>query len=81
MVTGSSGIGTLVPPLTARPGRSLTEDLLAEVTGLEVETVRRGLRELAEARLLAEDTSAGGTGPGTRSWPRQWLPGCCRGSA
>jgi len=41
-------------------GRSLAEDLLAAVTGLEVEAVRRGLRELAEARLLAEDTSGGG---------------------
>jgi DNA-binding CsgD family transcriptional regulator/tetratricopeptide (TPR) repeat protein len=44
-------------------GRSLAEDLLAEVTGLEVEAVRRGLRELAEARLLAEDTSGGGHRP------------------
>ena len=44
-------------------GRSLTEDLLAAVTGLEVETVRRGLRELAAARLLAEDTSGGGHRP------------------
>ena len=44
-------------------GRSLTEDLLAEVTGLEVEAVRRRLRELAEARLLAEDTSGGGHRP------------------
>jgi DNA-binding CsgD family transcriptional regulator/tetratricopeptide (TPR) repeat protein len=44
-------------------GRSLGEDLLAAVTGLEVETVRRGLRELAAARLLAEDTSGGGHRP------------------
>ena len=44
-------------------GRSLTEDLLAAVTGLEFEAVRRGLRELAEARLLAEDTSGGGHRP------------------
>jgi DNA-binding CsgD family transcriptional regulator len=44
-------------------GRSLTEDLLAAVTGLEVEAVRRGLRELAEARLLAEDTAGGGHRP------------------
>jgi DNA-binding CsgD family transcriptional regulator len=44
-------------------GRSLAEDLLAEVTGLGVEAVRRGLRELAEARLLAEDTSGGGHRP------------------
>ncbi len=44
-------------------GRSLGEDLLAAVTGLEVEAVRRGLRELAAARLLAEDTSDGGHRP------------------
>ena len=44
-------------------GRSLAEDLLAEVTGLEVEAVRRGLRELAEARLLAEDLSGEGHRP------------------
>ena len=44
-------------------GRSLGEDLLAAVTGLEVETVRRGLRELAAARLLAEDTADGGHRP------------------
>src|SRR5271165_1445629 len=44
-------------------GRSLGEDLLAAVTGLETETVRRGLRELAAARLLAEDTSDGGHRP------------------
>jgi|HubBroStandDraft_6_1064221.scaffolds.fasta_scaffold31978_2 DNA-binding CsgD family transcriptional regulator len=43
--------------------RSLGEDLLAAVTGLEVETVRRALRELAVARLLAEDTSGGGHRP------------------
>jgi len=41
-------------------GRSLGEDVLAVVTGLEVEAVRRGLRELAAARLLAEDASGGG---------------------
>jgi DNA-binding CsgD family transcriptional regulator len=44
-------------------GRSLGEDLLAAVTGLETEAVRRGLRELAAARLLAEDTSDGGHRP------------------
>ena len=37
--------------------------LLAAVTGLETETVRRGLRELAAARLLAEDTAGGGHRP------------------
>ncbi|HMD25736.1 MAG TPA: hypothetical protein VKH61_16685, partial [Streptosporangiaceae bacterium] len=44
-------------------GRSLGEDLLAAVTALEVGTVRRGLRELAAARLLAEDASGGGHRP------------------
>jgi ATP/maltotriose-dependent transcriptional regulator MalT len=44
-------------------GRSLGEDPLAAITELEVETVRRGLRELAAARLLAEDTSGGGHRP------------------
>jgi DNA-binding CsgD family transcriptional regulator len=44
-------------------GRSLGEDLLAAVTDLETEAVRRGLRELAAARLLAEDTSDGGHRP------------------
>ena len=41
-------------------GRPLDEDLLGTVTGLDVEAVRRGLRELAAARLLAEDTTPGG---------------------
>ena len=44
-------------------GRSLAEDLLGAVTGLEAEAVRRGLRELAAARLLAEDTTGGGHRP------------------
>ena len=44
-------------------GRSLAEDLLAAVTGLEAEAVRRGLRELAAARLLAEDTTGAGHRP------------------
>ena len=44
-------------------GRSLGEDVLAAVTGLEAEAVRRGLRELAAARLLAEDAAGGGHRP------------------
>ena len=44
-------------------GRRLGEDVLAAVTGLEAGAVRRGLRELAAARLLAEDTSGGGHRP------------------
>src|SRR5579872_619850 len=38
-------------------GRPLAEEPLAAVTGLSAEAVRGGLRELAAARLLAEDTS------------------------
>ena len=38
-------------------GRPLTEDLVGAVTGLDVEAVCEGLRELAAARLLAEDTT------------------------
>ena len=38
--------------------RPLDEDLLGAVTGLDAEAVRGGLRELAAARLLAEDTAA-----------------------
>ena len=44
-------------------GRPLGEDVLAAITGLEAGTVRRGLRELAAARLLAEDTTGGGHRP------------------
>jgi hypothetical protein len=40
-------------------GRPLSEDLLETVSGLEVEDVRHGLRELTAARLLA-DSGAGG---------------------
>jgi ATP/maltotriose-dependent transcriptional regulator MalT len=41
-------------------GRPLGEDLLGHITGLEAEVVRRGLHELAAARLLAEGTVPGG---------------------
>ena len=44
-------------------GRPLTEAQLGEITGLDTETVREGLRELAGARLLAEDTAGGGHRP------------------
>jgi DNA-binding CsgD family transcriptional regulator/tetratricopeptide (TPR) repeat protein len=44
-------------------GRPLREDVLGQVTGLEAEVVRRGLRELAAARLLADDTAGGGYRP------------------
>src|SRR5215831_15726724 len=38
-------------------GRPLADDQVAAVTGLSADRVRRGLRELAAARLLAEDTA------------------------
>jgi DNA-binding CsgD family transcriptional regulator/tetratricopeptide (TPR) repeat protein len=41
-------------------GRPLAEDVVGAVTGLDAEAVRGGLRELAAARLLADD-AAGGT--------------------
>jgi hypothetical protein len=41
-------------------GRPLGEGVLGDITGLETEVVRRGLRELAAARLLADDTTPGG---------------------
>jgi DNA-binding CsgD family transcriptional regulator len=44
-------------------GRPLAEDLLGVVTGLDAEAVRGGLRELAAARLLAEDTAGGAHRP------------------
>jgi DNA-binding CsgD family transcriptional regulator len=44
-------------------GRPLTEDLLGAVTGLDIEAVRQGLRELAASRLLAEGTADGGHRP------------------
>ena len=40
-------------------GRPLTEGLLCDVTGLEMDAVREGLRELAAARLLGPSTSEG----------------------
>ncbi|HME66969.1 MAG TPA: helix-turn-helix transcriptional regulator, partial [Streptosporangiaceae bacterium] len=47
----------------ARALASAGDPALAAVTGLEVGTVRRGLRELAAAQLLAEDTTGGGHRP------------------
>ena len=44
-------------------GRPLDEDQLGAVTGLDAETVREGLRELAAARMLADDPAAGGHRP------------------
>jgi DNA-binding CsgD family transcriptional regulator/tetratricopeptide (TPR) repeat protein len=48
-------------------GRPLAEDSLGTITGLGVGAVRRGLRELASARLLAND------GPGSTHRPRHAL--------
>ena len=62
-------------------GRSLGEDLLASVTGLEAGTMRRGLRNWRRPGCWPRTLPAGGTGLGTRCWPRQWPPGCCPGSA
>src|SRR5215467_2702164 len=44
-------------------GRPLDEDQVAAVTGLPAPAVRGGLRELAAARLLAEDAGDGGHRP------------------
>jgi DNA-binding CsgD family transcriptional regulator len=44
-------------------GRPVDEDLLGAVTGLDVEALRRGLEELAAARLLADDAPGGGHRP------------------
>jgi predicted ATPase len=53
------GAARTVLSALAVAGRPLTEGMLAVVGELEVEDVRRGLRELAAARLLA-DPGAGG---------------------
>jgi DNA-binding CsgD family transcriptional regulator/tetratricopeptide (TPR) repeat protein len=58
-----AGNGQTVLAGLAVAGRPLAEDLLSAVTGLDAEAVRTGLRELAAARLLAEDTADGGHRP------------------
>jgi DNA-binding CsgD family transcriptional regulator/tetratricopeptide (TPR) repeat protein len=55
-----AGEARAVLDVLAVAGRPLGEDLLGHITGLEAEVVRRGLRELAAARLLADDTAPGG---------------------
>jgi DNA-binding CsgD family transcriptional regulator len=57
------GDARVVLAALAVAGRPLPEDLLSDVSALDVEVVRRGLRELAAARLLAEDTSGGAHRP------------------
>src|SRR6516164_9867393 len=61
------GDGRAVLAALAVAGRPLTEVLLSGATGLDAASVRAGLRELAEARLLGE----GGPGAGYR--PRHAL--------
>jgi DNA-binding CsgD family transcriptional regulator len=58
-----AGDARVVLAALAVAGRPLSEDLLGEVSGLDAEAVRRGLRELAAARLLAEDTAGGAHRP------------------
>jgi DNA-binding CsgD family transcriptional regulator len=58
-----SGEARTVLAALAVAGRPLGEDLLGAVTGLGTEAVRAGLRELAAARLLAEDTAGGAHRP------------------
>jgi ATP/maltotriose-dependent transcriptional regulator MalT len=54
-----SGAARTVLSALSVAGRPLGEDLLETVSGLEVEDVRHGLRELTATRLLA-DSGAGG---------------------
>src|SRR5262249_26875533 len=61
-----AGAGRLLEAL-AVAGRPLTEDLLAGMTDLAAEAVGAGLRELAAARLLAENM------PGAAYRPRHAL--------
>ena len=58
-----AGDARAVLAVLAVAGRPLGEDLLGAVAGMGAETVRGGLRELAEARLLADDTLGGGHRP------------------
>jgi DNA-binding CsgD family transcriptional regulator/tetratricopeptide (TPR) repeat protein len=44
-------------------GRPLTEDMLTGITGLELDAVRGGLRDLAAGRLLATDSPGEGHRP------------------
>jgi DNA-binding CsgD family transcriptional regulator len=55
-----AGDGRAVLAGLAVSGRPLTEAQLREITGLDTETVRAGLRELDGARLLAGETPGGG---------------------
>ena len=57
------GEGRAVLAALAVAGRPLAEDQLGVVGGLGVEAVRRGLRQLATARLLADDAPGGAHRP------------------
>jgi DNA-binding CsgD family transcriptional regulator/tetratricopeptide (TPR) repeat protein len=57
------GDAQAVLAVLAVAGRPLTEDLLGEVTGLDLATMRAGLRELAAAQLLADTGTDGGQRP------------------
>ena len=54
-----SGDARVVLHALAVAGRPMTEDLLAGITRSDVDTVRRALRELGSARLLADSTPEG----------------------
>jgi DNA-binding CsgD family transcriptional regulator/transcriptional regulator with XRE-family HTH domain len=58
-----AGDAEVVLAALAVAGRPLGEDQIGAVSGLGAEAVRRGLRQLAEARLLAEDTADEGHRP------------------
>jgi DNA-binding CsgD family transcriptional regulator/tetratricopeptide (TPR) repeat protein len=60
--SGCGGAAQLVLAGLAIAGRPLNEGMLSEVAGLDIETVRGGLRELV-ARLLAAGTSDGAYRP------------------
>jgi DNA-binding CsgD family transcriptional regulator len=57
------GAARTVLAVLAVAGRPLDEGMLGAVSGLGTEAVRGGLRELAAARLLAEDTAGGAHRP------------------
>ena len=62
-VAGCAGDARAVLSALAVAGRPLEEDLLGAVSGLGAEAVRRGLRELAAARLLADGSADGAHRP------------------
>jgi predicted ATPase len=62
-VDGCSPGARAVLAALAVAGRPLTEDLLCEVTVLDLDVVRGGLRELAATRLLAASITGGGHRP------------------